>query len=179
MSREPLNRFAPNLQGRRVWSPAQSRLKFKVKGQGHQGQKRHFSALSAACMRFVFAKTSLASSFSVHLRAVQSLTATLCGCLSQHSMWQQLLFFSRDFINLVRCVISRHFMQGSRIRVYAKIEYVSVRTYLSTNRIRVWYVSYDTLNSPRLIRNVGPIFYNLLFTSIRITGSIEKRINLK
>jgi len=25
----------------------------KVKGQGHQGQKRHFSALTAACVRFI------------------------------------------------------------------------------------------------------------------------------
>jgi len=31
---------------------------------------------------------------------------------------------------------------------YAKIEYVSVRTYLSKNRIRVRYVSYTNLNSP-------------------------------
>jgi len=35
----------------------------KVKGQGHQGQKWHFSVLSAACVQFVFDKTSLASSF--------------------------------------------------------------------------------------------------------------------
>ena len=33
--------------------------------QDHQRQKRHFSALSAACVRFVFGKTSLASSFAV------------------------------------------------------------------------------------------------------------------
>ena len=32
---------------------------------------------------------------------------------------------------------------------YAKIEYVSVRTYLSKNRIRVRYVSYANLNLPR------------------------------
>jgi len=31
---------------------------------------------------------------------------------------------------------------------YAKIEYVSVRTYLSKNRIRVRHVSYTNLNSP-------------------------------
>jgi len=34
----------------------------KVKGQGHQGQKQHFSALSVACMWFIFGKTSSASS---------------------------------------------------------------------------------------------------------------------
>jgi len=41
---------------------ARTRLKVKVKDQGHQGQKRHFSALSAA-LRFIFSKTSLASSY--------------------------------------------------------------------------------------------------------------------
>jgi len=40
----------------RVW-----RSRTKVKG--HQGQKWHSSALSVACMRFVFGKTSLASSY--------------------------------------------------------------------------------------------------------------------
>jgi len=45
-------------------------LKVKVKGQGHQGQKRHFSALSAACMRFMFCKTSLASSSHFYSRHV-------------------------------------------------------------------------------------------------------------
>ena len=61
---EPLNGFAPNSHGRRVWSIAQTSLKVKVKikGQGHQGQKQHFSVLLAACMRFMFGKTSLASS---------------------------------------------------------------------------------------------------------------------
>ena len=37
-------------------------MSLKVKGQGHQGQKRHFSALLAACVRFMFGRTSLASS---------------------------------------------------------------------------------------------------------------------
>jgi len=37
-------------------------LKVKVKGQGHQDKKRHFSAVSAACVRFMFGKTSLAFS---------------------------------------------------------------------------------------------------------------------
>jgi len=60
---EPLNGFAPNSHGRRVWSLALTSLKVKVKDQGHQGQKRHFSAFSAACVRFIFGKASLASSF--------------------------------------------------------------------------------------------------------------------
>jgi len=63
ISLEPLNGFAPNSHGRRVWSVARTSLKVKVKGQGHQGQKWHFSTLSAACMPLMFGKTSLASSF--------------------------------------------------------------------------------------------------------------------
>jgi len=43
ISRKPLKEFAPNSHGRRVWSLARTRLKVKVKGQGHQGQKRLFS----------------------------------------------------------------------------------------------------------------------------------------
>jgi len=39
---------------RRVWSLARTSSKVKVKGQGHPEQKRHFSALSAACVRFMF-----------------------------------------------------------------------------------------------------------------------------
>jgi len=43
-SREPLNGFAPNTQGRRVWSLARKNLKVKVKGQRSRspGIKRHF-----------------------------------------------------------------------------------------------------------------------------------------
>jgi len=62
---EPLNGFAPNSHGRRVWSLAQMGFKVKVKGQCHQGQKRHFSALSAAWVQFMFGKTSLASSLKI------------------------------------------------------------------------------------------------------------------
>ena len=63
ISREPLNGFAPNSQERRVWSLALTSLKVKVKGQGHHGQKRHFSAFWAAYVQFMFGKTSLSSSF--------------------------------------------------------------------------------------------------------------------
>jgi len=45
---------------------------------------------------------------------------------------------------------------------YAKIEYVSVRTYLSKNRIRVWYVSYAEFNSARFIRRPKRTFTCLL-----------------
>jgi len=50
--------FAPNSEGTRVWSLAQMSLKVKVKGQGHQEQKR-----SEACIEFMFGKISLASSY--------------------------------------------------------------------------------------------------------------------
>jgi len=42
ISQEALNGFAPNTHGRRFWSLARTNLKVKVKGQGHQGQKRNF-----------------------------------------------------------------------------------------------------------------------------------------
>jgi len=62
ISREPLNGFAPNSQGRRIFSLARTSLKVKVKGQGHQEQKAAFFGISAACVRFTFGKTSLATS---------------------------------------------------------------------------------------------------------------------
>ena len=37
ISREPVNEFAPDSQGRRVWSLAWTSLNVKLKGQGHQG----------------------------------------------------------------------------------------------------------------------------------------------
>jgi len=53
MSLETMNGFAPNSHGRCVWSLPGTSLKVKVT----RGQKTAFSALSAACMRFVFGKT--------------------------------------------------------------------------------------------------------------------------
>ena len=44
MSREPLNGFAPNPQGRRVWLLARTNLNDKVKGQGYQGHSHHPTA---------------------------------------------------------------------------------------------------------------------------------------
>jgi len=43
-------------------SPAVVTPLVKVKGQGHQGQNTAFLALSAACMWFMFSKTSFVSS---------------------------------------------------------------------------------------------------------------------
>jgi len=59
---EPLNGFAPNSHGRRVWSFARTNLKFKVKGQGHQGQNNTIGPFGGL-RGFVFGETSLASSF--------------------------------------------------------------------------------------------------------------------
>jgi len=59
ISLESLNGFAPNSH-RDVFGPRSD----EFEGQGHQGQKWQFSALSAACMRFMFRKTSLACSFN-------------------------------------------------------------------------------------------------------------------
>jgi len=58
ISREPLNRFVTNSHGRRLVPRSD-----EFQGQGHQGQKRHFLALSAACVRFMFLKTSSACSY--------------------------------------------------------------------------------------------------------------------
>jgi len=52
MSQEPLNGFAPDSHGRRVLFLALTTLKVKVT----RDKKRHFSALSAACVRFMFGK---------------------------------------------------------------------------------------------------------------------------
>ena len=52
ISREPLNGFAPNSQGRRIWSLAWMSLNVKVKVQRSRspGIKTAFSALSVACV---------------------------------------------------------------------------------------------------------------------------------
>jgi len=65
--REPMNGFAPNSQGRRAWSFPRTSLKVMLKCQLSRSpgtKKWHFSALSAAYVRFVFSKTSSASSYN-------------------------------------------------------------------------------------------------------------------
>jgi len=46
ISTGPVNGFAPNSQGRRVWSLARTCSNVKVKGQGYQAQKRGFQRIS-------------------------------------------------------------------------------------------------------------------------------------
>jgi len=58
ISQEPLDGFAPNSHGRRVWFLAWTSLKVKVKGQGHQGQKRHFLASLASSVIFTYFELS-------------------------------------------------------------------------------------------------------------------------
>jgi len=64
-------------------------LNVKVKGQGHHGQKWHFSALSLACVGFMFGKTSLASSqksvFDTHIAGTSSGQQMSLFCLSRGS----------------------------------------------------------------------------------------------
>jgi len=64
ISREPLNGSAPYSQGRRAWSLARMNVKVKVGGQMSRspGTRNDILALSTACVRFMFGKTSLASS---------------------------------------------------------------------------------------------------------------------
>ena len=67
ISHEPLNGFAPNSQGDRVCLVPCSD-EFEGRGQRSKVKvtrdKTAFSVLSAACVRFMFGKTSLAFSFS-------------------------------------------------------------------------------------------------------------------
>jgi len=64
-------------------------LNVKVKGQGQHGQKRRFLALLAACVWFMFGKTSLAS--SLRLLPAEPESAGLLGFLPQLIQEEQLL----------------------------------------------------------------------------------------
>ena len=63
ISWESLNGFAPNSHGRRVWSIARKSLRSRSKVKVTRDKKRQFSALSAACVQFMFRKTSSATIF--------------------------------------------------------------------------------------------------------------------
>jgi len=73
ISPEPLNGFTPNSHGRRVLSLSQTSLKVKVKCHRSRSPLTEdknviFSPfISAACVRFMFGKTSLASSLPCRL----------------------------------------------------------------------------------------------------------------
>ena len=59
-----------------VWSLTQTSLKVKVKGHRSRSSRRkhHFSALSAACVQFMFGKISEASSFPISASSVDTKT---------------------------------------------------------------------------------------------------------
>jgi len=59
ISPELQNGFAPNSQGRRVWSLARTSLKVKVKGQDHQEQKTAIFGPFGSLRAVMFGKTSL------------------------------------------------------------------------------------------------------------------------
>jgi len=75
ISWELLNRFAPNSQGRRVWSLALASLNVKEKGQDHQGQKNEIFPPFRRPACGLFGNTSLASGFDLDL--VHSTTAMI------------------------------------------------------------------------------------------------------
>jgi len=79
-----------------------------------------------------------------------------CQCFMSSENWPKCWSpdFDSFFTVLQQCQFGLVVIMA-RWYAYAKIEYVSVRTYLSKNRIRVWYVLYGNLNSPvDLIWNV-------------------------
>jgi len=61
ISPKPLNGFAPNSRGRRVWS-----LRRVWRSRSPGTKKLHFSAILAVCVQFMLGKTSVASSFMLH-----------------------------------------------------------------------------------------------------------------
>jgi len=90
ISREPLNGFAPNSHGRRVWSLAQTSLKVKVKGQWSRSPGTitaffgPFGSLRAVyvyvCLRAV--KTMIDGAKKRTFRSVPQFTA--CGNNVEH-----------------------------------------------------------------------------------------------
>ena len=62
ISRELLNGFAPNSQGRHVWSLALTSLNVKVKGEDHRDKNGVFWPFQRPVCG-LFGKTSLASSY--------------------------------------------------------------------------------------------------------------------
>jgi len=96
---------------------------FECQGHGHQGQKMAFSALSVACLRFMFGKTSLASGCCYfHLMAVfpgDASSATFSSgpppCCPEENLWR-----------IVECV----FLQDGRPFCHPTIRAVVWLTFL-------------------------------------------------
>jgi len=62
-----------------------------------------------------------------------------------------------DALYLGACIGVDMVVSMARGYAYAKIEYVCVRTYLSKNRIREWYVSYASIHLHLYTQNVSSI----------------------
>jgi len=115
MSREPLNGYAPNSHGIRIWSLVRTSLKVKAKGQRSRspGTKMAFRPFGrAACVRFMFGKTSIASSLSfVCCKNIESavydwrFTATRCVSASPFPQ-----------IDIIRTVVIVWRVRGKTIR---------------------------------------------------------------
>jgi len=64
-------RTAERICAKFTWNTCFVSRSDEFEGEGHQGQKTAFSALSAACMQFMFGKTSLASNVYFYFRYFQ------------------------------------------------------------------------------------------------------------
>ena len=83
--------------------------------------------------------TLLSWSLNMYRRLLTDLTDCLKTLINKCKLFSNIVVF-----------LSRARLEDTRTLK----EYVSIRTYLSKNRIRVWYVSYAEFGSPRFIRNV-------------------------
>jgi len=73
-------------------------------GQGHQGQKLHLSALLAACIWFVFGKTSLASSLVLlwlRYEIGQTIIFLPCGFFFFLSFFPRLISAIADWMSVI------------------------------------------------------------------------------
>ena len=106
ISLEPPNGFAPNSHGR-VFGPSLRQV-WRSTVKITKDKKRHFSSLSAACVRFMFAQTSLASSFGslnnfvkphlsccCHVSCLYGLSVCQVFCLNQDLLVTVMFCFYR------------------------------------------------------------------------------------
>jgi len=107
ISREPLNVFAPSSQRRRIWFLSGMSLNVKVKGQ--RSRSPAFLALSAACMQFMFGKTSLESCFVLSHKPRQPLNYYLRHILEIMSIKMKIFIhqteirYLKNLTNLTTC----------------------------------------------------------------------------
>jgi len=94
-----------------VRSIAQTSFKVKVKGQGDQGQKTTFSALSAACVRFMFDDWQEKSKTEVEFQymAVVRFPKPEVGRSSPYSedIWGRYCWLTNFFRLLMRALVAK------------------------------------------------------------------------